>query len=107
MVVVMPFDDEEQAVRLANATRFGLAGAVWTQDPARAHRVAGRLRAGTVWINSYKAINVMSPFGGFDDSGFGRSSGVEGLKEYTVAQSVWVETADAASVAMGYGNGVG
>ncbi|MBY5983931.1 aldehyde dehydrogenase family protein [Halomonas denitrificans] len=107
VVVVMPFDDEEQAVRLANATRFGLAGAVWTQDPARAHRVAGRLRAGTVWINSYKAINVMSPFGGFDDSGFGRSSGVEGLKEYTVAQSVWVETADAASVAMGYGNGVG
>ncbi|MCG7600461.1 aldehyde dehydrogenase family protein [Halomonas sp. McH1-25] len=107
VVVVMPFDTEEDAVRLANATRFGLAGAVWTQDPARAHRVAARLRAGTVWINSYKAINVMSPFGGFGDSGFGRSSGVEGLKEYTVAQSVWVETATSASVAMGYGNGVG
>ncbi|ALM53023.1 aldehyde dehydrogenase family protein [Halomonas huangheensis] len=107
VVVVMPFDSEEGAVRLANATRFGLAGAVWTQDPARAHRVAARLRAGTVWINSYKAINVMSPFGGFGDSGFGRSSGVEGLKEYTVAQSVWVETATSASVAMGYGNGVG
>ncbi|MCD6008970.1 aldehyde dehydrogenase family protein [Halomonas sp. IOP_31] len=107
VVVVMPFDAEEDAVRLANATRFGLAGAVWTQDPARAHRVASRLRAGTVWINSYKAINVMSPFGGFGDSGFGRSSGVEGLKEYTVTQSVWVETAISASVAMGYGNGVG
>lgn len=107
VVVVMPFDTEEDAVQLANATRFGLAGAVWTQDPARAHRVAARLRAGTVWINSYKAINVMSPFGGFGDSGFGRSSGVEGLKEYTVAQSVWVETATSASVAMGYDNGVG
>ncbi|MCK0743657.1 aldehyde dehydrogenase family protein [Chromohalobacter nigrandesensis] len=107
VLVVMPFDTEEDAVRMANATRFGLAGAVWTQDPARAHRVAARLRAGTVWINSYKAINVMSPFGGFGDSGFGRSSGLEGLKEYTVAQSVWVETAPTASVAMGYGSGVG
>ncbi|MCK0715817.1 aldehyde dehydrogenase family protein [Chromohalobacter sarecensis] len=107
VLVVMPFDNEEDAVRMANATRFGLAGAVWTQDPARAHRVAARLRAGTVWINSYKAINVMSPFGGFGDSGFGRSSGLEGLKEYTVAQSVWVETAPTASVAMGYGSGVG
>lgn len=107
VVVVMPFDSEDEAVRMANATRFGLAGAVWTQDPARAHRVAARLRAGTVWINSYKAINVMSPFGGFGESGFGRSSGIEGLKEYTVAQSVWVETATSASVAMGYGNGVG
>ncbi|MDH4572718.1 aldehyde dehydrogenase family protein [Salinicola acroporae] len=105
VVVAMPFDDEADAVRLANATRFGLAGAVWTQDPARAHRVAGQLRAGTVWINSYKAINVMSPFGGFRDSGFGRSSGLDGLREYTVPQSVWVETGVEASVAMGYGSG--
>ncbi|WP_110600874.1 aldehyde dehydrogenase family protein [Salinicola lusitanus] len=105
VVVAMPFDDEADAVRLANATRFGLAGAVWTQDPARAHRVAGQLRAGTIWINSYKAINVMSPFGGFRDSGFGRSSGLDGLREYTVPQSVWVETGAEASVAMGYGSG--
>ncbi|QJQ95649.1 MULTISPECIES: aldehyde dehydrogenase [Halomonadaceae] len=107
VLVAMPFDDEADAVRLANATRFGLAGAVWTQDPARAHRVAAQLRAGTVWINSYKAINVMSPFGGFRDSGFGRSSGLDGLREYSVPQSVWVETGNEASVAMGYGNGVG
>ncbi|MCE8018695.1 aldehyde dehydrogenase family protein [Halomonas sp. MCCC 1A11036] len=107
VLVAMPFDDEADAVRLANATRFGLAGAVWTQDPARAHRVAGQLRAGTVWINGYKAISVMSPFGGFGDSGFGRSSGLDGLREYTLPQSVWVETAGEASVAMGYGNGVG
>ncbi|MDN7132114.1 aldehyde dehydrogenase family protein [Halomonas sp. MC140] len=107
VLVAMAFDDEAEAIRLANETRFGLAGAVWSQDVARAHRVAGQLRAGTVWINSYKAISVMSPFGGFGDSGFGRSSGLEGLREYTVPQSVWVETATQASVAFGYGSGVG
>lgn len=107
VLIAMAFDDEAQAIRLANDTRFGLAGAVWSQDVARAHRVAGQLRAGTVWINSYKAISVMSPFGGFGDSGFGRSSGLDGLREYTVQQSVWVETAPEASVAFGYGSGVG
>lgn len=107
VLVAMAFDDESQAIQLANETRFGLAGAVWSQDVARAHRVAGQLRAGTVWINSYKAISVMSPFGGFGDSGFGRSSGLDGLREYTVPQSVWVETAPEASVAFGYGSGVG
>ncbi len=107
VLIAMAFDREEEAIRLANDTRFGLAGAVWSQDVARAHRVAGQLRAGTVWINSYKAISVMSPFGGFGDSGFGRSSGLDGLREYTVPQSVWVETAPEASVAFGYGSGVG
>ena len=107
VLVAMAFDGEGQATQLANETRFGLAGAVWSQDVARAHRVAGQLRAGTVWINSYKAISVMSPFGGFGDSGFGRSSGLDGLREYTVPQSVWVETAPEASVAFGYGSGVG
>ncbi|UTD56917.1 aldehyde dehydrogenase family protein [Halomonas sp. MS1] len=107
VLVAMAFDTENEAIQLANETRFGLAGAVWSQDVARAHRVAGQLRAGTVWINSYKAISVMSPFGGFGDSGFGRSSGLDGLREYTVPQSVWVETAPEASVAFGYGSGVG
>lgn len=107
VLIAMAFEDEAEAVQLANETRFGLAGAVWSQDVARAHRVAGQLRAGTVWINSYKAISVMSPFGGFGDSGFGRSSGLDGLREYTVPQSVWVETAPEASVAFGYGSGVG
>ena len=75
VLIAMAFEKEAEAIQLANETRFGLAGAVWSQDVARAHRVAGQLRAGTVWINSYKAISVMSPFGGFGDSGFGRSSG--------------------------------
>ena len=92
VVVVQRFRDEADAIRLANATRFGLAGAVWTRDGARGHRVAAALRAGTVWINGYRTIHVSVPFGGFGASGHGRSSGVEGLAEYFQMKAVWVET---------------
>ena len=105
VLVVMTFADEQAAIELANGTPFGLAGAVWSQDTGKALRVAHQLRAGTVWVNGYKSINVMSPFGGFGDSGYGRSSGLDGLREYTTTRSVWVETAAKASAAMGYGNG--
>lgn len=102
ILAVMPFDEEEQAIALANDNPFGLAGAVWTQNVARAHRVAAAVRAGTFWINSYKTIGVMSPFGGFGQSGYGRSSGVEGLHEYTQSKSVWVETAADPLMPFGY-----
>lgn len=104
VLVVMTFSDEQEAIDLANGTSFGLAAAVWSQDTGKALRVAHQLRAGTVWVNGYKSINVMSPFGGFGDSGYGRSSGLDGLREYTTTRSVWVETAPKASAAMGYGN---
>ena len=104
VLVVMTFEDEQQAIELANGTSFGLAGAVWSQDTGKALRVAHQLRAGTVWVNGYKSINVMSPFGGFGDSGYGRSSGLDGLREYTTTRSVWVETAPRATAAMGYGS---
>jgi acyl-CoA reductase-like NAD-dependent aldehyde dehydrogenase len=102
VVSVMPFETEADAIALANDTAFGLAGAVWTGDVARAHRVAAAVRAGTFWINSYKTISVMSPFGGFGSSGFGRSSGLEALMAYTTTKSVWVETAENPAAPFGY-----
>ncbi|MGU3575398.1 aldehyde dehydrogenase family protein [Brucellaceae bacterium C25G] len=102
VVAVMPFDDEAEAVELANSTPYGLAGAVWTDNVARAHRVAGQVRAGTFWINSYKTISVMSPFGGFGRSGYGRSSGRDALLAYTQTKSVWVETAENPAITFGY-----
>ncbi|MHB9838331.1 aldehyde dehydrogenase family protein [Paraburkholderia terrae] len=93
VVAAIPFDTEEEAIAIANDSEFGLAGAVWTQNVARAHRVAAQVNAGTFWINGYKSINVASPFGGYGRSGYGRSSGVEALYEYTQTKSVWVETA--------------
>ncbi|MGW1696582.1 aldehyde dehydrogenase family protein [Streptomyces sp. NPDC002399] len=86
------FDTEAEAIARANATNFGLAGAVWTQDVARAHHVARTVKSGTFWINAYKTIHVAVPFGGFGDSGHGRSSGPGVLDEYTQTKAVWTPT---------------
>jgi acyl-CoA reductase-like NAD-dependent aldehyde dehydrogenase len=99
---VIPFEDEEHALALANGLDFDLAAAVWTADAHRAMRMAQRLRAGTVWVNGYRALSVAAPFGGMRGSGFGRSSGRDVMLEYTQAKAVWFETDPAAPIPFGY-----
>lgn len=90
VATIIPFDTEEQAIRIANDTPYGLAGGLWTQNVGRGMRVAQSIRAGTVWINSYNLFDPSSPYGGVKESGFGREMGEEGLALYTETKSVWV-----------------
>lgn len=91
VAAVLRFSDEAEAVAMANDTEFGLAAGVWTSSVARAHRVAAKVRAGTVWINNYRKTSYATPFGGFNQSGLGRENGPEALKEFTEEKSVWVD----------------
>ena len=94
VLAVFPFRDEDEVIRAANSTRYGLAAGLWTRDLSRAHLVARRLEAGTVWVNMYRAMAPQSPFGGYKESGIGRQNGVEAIREYVQTKSVWVELSD-------------
>jgi acyl-CoA reductase-like NAD-dependent aldehyde dehydrogenase len=94
---VIRFRGEDEAISLANATNYGLAAGVWTSQIQRAHRMARALDAGTVWINTYRALTFNSPFGGYKDSGIGRENGIEALDEYLQTKSVWCELSEEVS----------
>jgi aldehyde dehydrogenase (NAD+) len=89
---IIPFDDEDEAVRIANSTVYGLAAGVWTSSIRRAISMSERLEAGTVWINMYRTVSYMSPFGGYKRSGLGRESGIDAVREYLQTKSVWIDT---------------
>lgn len=91
VLAIIPFDSDEEALKIANSTEFGLAAAVWTTDLRRAHTFARKLQAGQIWVNTYRQSSATAPFGGFGHSGYGKERGTEGLLEYTRLKNVMMD----------------
>jgi acyl-CoA reductase-like NAD-dependent aldehyde dehydrogenase len=96
VVAIMPFDTPDEAIRIANDTRFGLTAGVWTRDVKLAHRMARAIRAGTVWVNLYNVVTSEAPFGGFRESGWGRENGPHAIEAFTEVKSVYLNLAERA-----------
>ena len=92
---LVAFDTEEQAIAIANDSKFGLGSGIFTQNLARAHRVSKQIRSGICWVNTYRAISPYAPFGGFNQSGYGREAGSEALLDYTRTRTTWINLSDA------------
>lgn len=93
VISAIPFDDIDEVIARGNATTFGLGSGVWTTDVRKAHRLAKSLRAGSVWVNCYQAMDPAVPFGGYKMSGYGRESGMQHVEEYLNVKAVWIKTA--------------
>jgi aldehyde dehydrogenase (NAD+) len=93
VISAIPFTDLDEVIGRANATLFGLGSGVWTRDVSKAHRLAKGIRAGSVWVNCYQAMDPAVPFGGYKMSGYGRESGLQQLEEYLNVKAVWIKTA--------------
>jgi len=93
VISVIPFTDIEEVTERANKTSFGLGSGVWTRDVSKAHQLARSIRAGSVWINCYQAMDPAVPFGGYKMSGYGRESGMQHVEEYLNVKAVWIRTA--------------
>ena len=92
---VLRFNDEDEVLQLANDSQFGLAAGVFTRDGARALRMTKALRAGIVWVNTYRVVSPIAEFGGFKESGYGRESGMQAIYDYTRPKTAWLNISDA------------
>ena len=92
VISAITFDTEEEAIKMANDSDFGLAAGVFTENLARAHRVSQKIHSGVVWVNTYRAISPISPFGGFKQSGGSREAGIDSIHEYTRTKTTWINT---------------
>ena len=92
VISAITFDTEEEAIEMANDSDFGLGAGVFTENLARAHRVSQKLHSGIVWVNTYRAISPISPFGGFKQSGGSREAGMDAIHEYTRTKTTWINT---------------
>ena len=92
VVCIIPFKDEEEAVKIANATKYGLNAGIWTRDIARAHRMSKAITAGTIWINNWEGTEYNAPFGGLKQSGFGcKDKSLYALDKYCNIKTTWIQ----------------